>query len=53
VAVTCPACGVKATDLPDDHEMAVGVTSSGWPVLICTDGVALAGDDLRRPRGVR
>jgi hypothetical protein len=39
VAVTCPACGVKATDLPADHEMAVGVAPSGWPVMICTDGV--------------
>jgi hypothetical protein len=24
--------------------MAVGVGSSGWPVLICTDGVMVAGE---------
>jgi hypothetical protein len=39
VALSCAACGVRVADLPDDHEMAVGLASSGWPVLICSDGV--------------
>lgn len=42
MAVTCPACGQRLSELPAGHEMAAAADAYGRVTLICSDGVMLA-----------